>query len=270
MTTPTSSRRTFLRRVAAASTLGVATVGCLGRAPPVVVATASESMSLTADSDRLDERTFAGYVSRMDRRYGDGGVWGTGEAPAPTEVDFENGTRLSLRATLDGDAYAVADAAIARYGLRRFDTDGRRHVAYWLWCAARPLNDSVWLDAVGRSIGVALTSFEVGLDLDSATELLDSAPTARVSGPRAVSVAATGEGGGGATFGVDFPLRDGRLRPRVADGADEGGRDSYRIGWRGRFDGVQSVNGLCLVGESATSPDYATDWHASLSAAGWI
>ncbi|WP_224270584.1 twin-arginine translocation signal domain-containing protein [Haloprofundus salinisoli] len=271
MTTPTSSRRTFLRRVGAAGALGVATVGCLGRAPPVVVATASESTSLAADSGVLGERAFAGYVSQMARRYGDSGVWGTDEPPSPTEADFENARRLSLRAALDGDEYAVADAAVARYGLRRFDTDGRRHVAYWLWCAARPLTDSVWLDAVGRSIGIALTSFEVGVDLDSAADLFDSAPTARVSGPQAVSVATAGESDGGAVFGVDFPLRDGRLRPRVADVTDGGnGRDSYRIGWRGRFGGVQSVNGLCVVGESVSGPDPTTDWHVSLSAAGWV
>ncbi|WP_224448239.1 hypothetical protein [Haloprofundus salilacus] len=266
MTTPTSSRRTFLRRVGAIGSVGAVTVGCLGRAPPVVVARTGDSRSLAAESTRLGERAFADYVSRMIRRYGDGGVWGSGDAPS--DVDFEGAWRLSLRASLDDTEYAVADAVVARYGLRRFDTDGRRHVAYWLWCAAQPLTDSVWLDALGRSVGVALTSLDVGVDLRPTDELLDSAPTTRLTGPQAVSVATADGSDHDATFGVDFPLRDGRLRPRVSDGASDE-RDGYRIGWQGRFGGIQSVNGLCVVGESTFSTDYSADWRASLSAAGW-
>ncbi|KTG07950.1 hypothetical protein AUR64_01565 [Haloprofundus marisrubri] len=280
-----SSRRTVLRRlgaVGAFGALGGAATGCLGRAPPVFVANASESTSLSADTKRLDETTFDGYVSRMGRRYGESGVWGTGAAPAPTEADFERATRLSLRATSDGEEYAVADAAVARYGLRRFDTEGRRHVAYWLWCAAKPLADSVWVDTLDRSLAVTLSSFEVGLDFDSSADLFDSAPSTRVSGPQAVSVATPGETGGGDVFDVDFPLHEGRVRPRVSGGDDavssgddgsnadgEDDHDSYRLGWRGRFDGIQSVNGLCVAGESVSDSDATADWHVSLSASGW-
>ncbi|WP_224333319.1 hypothetical protein [Haloprofundus halobius] len=267
MTTPTSSRRTLLRRVGALGSLGVLPVGCLTRAPPVVVASATGSKPLAVESRRLDERAFADYVSRMARTYGDSGIWGAGDAPA--DVNFEDAWRLSLRASLDDDEYAVADAAVARYGLRRFDTEGRRHVAYWLWCAAEPLTESVWLDALGRSVGVALTSLDVGIDLRPSDELLDSVPTARMNGPQAVSVATAGDTDYDAVFGVDFPLREGRLRPRVSNDAGDDERDGYRIGWQGRFDGVQSVNGLCVVGETIPATDRSADWRVTLSAAGW-
>jgi hypothetical protein len=258
-----SSRRTFLRQLGGAVALGTlaTTAGCT--VPPWIQAGASGSGFETAET-ALSRAAFDDYVARMADRYGDGGVWGLGDAPDDADTTFVGAWTRQLT-TGDGrddgtGTLTVADFAVVCHRLGPRDgVDGQRH-RYWLWAAAAPTASPTADTPLGRrSVTPELRTLGVGVAFSDA-DVRAASPDRPVTTPGVVDLAAVSSGPDG--LAGRFPLATGTVRPEAsvtwdgdeagADGGDVGtDTDGYAVEWTGRHRGSQSVNAVCLTARPA-------------------
>ena len=244
------TRRQYLRRVGgtvATATLA-ATAGCLGGvrddvSPP---ATAIGGTSAIAETS-LSSDEFTTYAERQRERYGDHGVWGAGGAEPDHGLDFVGAWTRRIGVTTEGSPVpqpdstdglrAVADAAVAAYGIPRDDNEAD-HYQLWLWTAGELLADT---NGGLLAATPALRRVEIGVELTGdGAEMGPYAPGSdRSSGPVAVGPASPDVGGPAASV----PLETGEIR--VVPGRTGFDENAYAVEWRGHHDGRQSVNATC-------------------------
>ncbi|MGM0590977.1 MAG: hypothetical protein ACQETI_04990 [Halobacteriota archaeon] len=280
------SRRRVLRTVGGALAAGtaVATAGCLGRLRVVSSSGSSSGPVPTAsdDSNRLTHAEFDAYADRMDARYGDNGVWGTGDPP-DGDASFVGAWTARFvtgdaRSGGDGSGLARGDFALARYDLGTRGEDEQRVFAHWLWGGASPTSERVDVEvAPGVSTSAALTLRGLGaaVAVGDSEELSLYDPAGDVRGPTTLAVGFSRPDG--MPVSASFPLHAGLVRPSsprtwnpdVGTGQDT---DSYVVGWQGHRAGVQSVNAVCETVRPADADpdDFTLGWRVHVAAGGYV
>ncbi|AFK21373.1 hypothetical protein E6P09_16655 (plasmid) [Haloferax mediterranei ATCC 33500] len=253
-----STRRTVLK------TIGVGTVASSGL---VGVATATDddimtksgggsynTLSLDKKQLLMGEDEFREYVQKMTDRYGDAGVFGTGD---PTYDGFVTADTKNMSKQYDDedafDGSCSVDSAAVTYRVETKSDETRyRHL---LWAAADNRNLTYVADPFHLVTEPLRTHYlKVGMETGSA----------RIENPGLTGTTAADSSSrvdveldnGNATF----KLPTGRITdsPPFRESTELGSHGRYTLGWEGLADGVRSV--ATTVETVHTGEDHEITW----------
>lgn len=252
------SRRKYLQKLASAGGLAALSVsaGCGSTLPDGFVTGGGGGGGLSGFR-RHSAAGFASWAAKMEKTYGDNGVWGeTREPPNPNPdiLSFEQARtmRFDLPTSEDdtGEFYGISHHAVVLYRFTDSSERGRSRYLCWVWSGGQLLKETAdTLGPLERPAALALVGSRLNFTVPAA-ELTQYAPNRTIQadtieGP--VTIAAPSD----PKLKVRLPLEQGSVQPRrpgdpAVQYRTRGGKSGQFVAtWTGDHQGIQSVNGAC-------------------------
>jgi len=183
----------------------------------------------------MSQQEFTEFVTNIDEIYGNAGVWGKSRTEPEHDLEYVGAWKSSTPVKKDTATkeFAILDSSVTLYRIpEKVSEDSQQHYQFWLWSAARPLEQASNDEMIPFTHLESRVSFD-----DSAYTMLSYSPSHDSSeGPVSVGPQSPDVEG----LAVNFPLRQGKVR--YDPDSKVGASGEYGVQWNGAVERVQSVN----------------------------